>query len=197
MTTQRRMGVEGAKNRELLVDAAALILVEEGYAAITARRVAEKAGLKVQLVYYYFQAMDDVILAVVRRNSARRQEQIEQAMASPEPLRALWDMTSDPSIAITSSELVALANHRETIRTEIVAAAREMRKLQIELVARVLESRGIDQSRYPAGAVVTIGAALARALAQDSAMGVVEGYDEAVELLDRALELFRSPGDGK
>jgi hypothetical protein len=139
--------------------------------------------------------MDDVILAVVRRNSARRQVQIEAAMASPEPLRALWEMTSDPSIAITASELVALANHRAAIQAEIVVAAREMRALQIELVGREMDRRGIDRNRYPAGAVVTIGAALARALAQDSALGVVEGYDEAVELLERALDLFRGPED--
>ncbi|MET0241710.1 MAG: TetR/AcrR family transcriptional regulator [Sphingobium sp.] len=193
VTTQRRMGVDGAKNREVLVDAAAHLLVTEGYAAITARRVAERAGLKVQLVYYYFQSMDELIVAVIRRNSARRIELLEEVAASAEPLRALWELNSDPNAAITQAELLSLANHRESIRNEVALHGKELRRLQIELVARLMTERGIDQSLYPAGAVVTIIAAIARARAQDCALGVSEGYDEAVEFIERGLNLFIAP----
>ena len=175
MTTQRRLGAENAKNRAVLVDATEQILCEEGYAAVTARRVASKAGLKVQLVYYYFKTMDDLILAVVRRNTAKRLEQFVQALVSPEPLRALWELNSDSSSAIPATELIALANHRETIRTEIVAAARQFRTLQIDAVARLLAAKGVDQEAYPAAGIVTIVAALTRAMAQDCALGVRRG----------------------
>jgi TetR/AcrR family transcriptional regulator len=192
-TTQRRLGVDGAKNRDLLVEAAAYLLVEEGYAAITARRVAEQAGFKVQLVYYYFQSMDDLMEAVVRRNAAKRMERLEAARQSPRPLQALWELNSDPAAAITTSELLALANHRRSIRNEIVTAARQFRTFQIELVAELMDQRGIDPTLYPPGAIVTIVAALARAFAQDSALGVSEGYDDALSVVTRGMRLFDEP----
>jgi len=186
-TTRRRLGTGNAKNRALLVDAAEQLLCEEGYAAVTARKVAARAGLKLPLVYYYFQTMDDLILEVARRNSDKRLSRFVQALASPEPLRALWELNSDPSRAIRAAELQALANHSEVIRSEVVATARQFRALQIEAVERLLAARGVDLEAYPAGAIVTIVAALARAMAQDCALGVDQGYAEAVTLVEGAL----------
>ena len=45
-------------------------MLEEGYAAVTSRRVAAKANLKPQLVHYYFRTMDDLFLAIHRRRVA-------------------------------------------------------------------------------------------------------------------------------
>lgn len=190
MASERRLGAEGARNRELLVEATSRVLVQEGYAAVTARRVAEAAGLKVQLVYYYFLSMDDLILAVVARNRVFRMEQLQAAVESPDPLRALWALNSNPAGAIATSELLALANRREAIRNEVVDAARQFRRFQIKAVSEILEARGIDTGRYPPGALVTIVLGLGRALAQDSALGVTEGYAEAVALLESGLGLF-------
>jgi AcrR family transcriptional regulator len=192
MTSQRRLGADNAKNRLRLVDATERLLCEEGYAAISARRVAEEAGLKLPLVYYYFRTMDDLILEVVRKNSARRLKHFVQALASPEPLRAIWKVNRDHSSAISATELIALANHRESIRTEVVAAAREFRSLQIEAVDRLLADKGIDRETYPPAGIVAIVAALTRAMAQDTALGVDAGYDEAVNLVERGLELLAS-----
>jgi AcrR family transcriptional regulator len=191
VTAQRRLGTENAKNRSRLVDATEWMLREEGYAAVTARGVAAKAGLKVQLVYYYFQTMDDLILAVVRRFTARRLERFEEALASPEPLRALWQLNSDAT-GIPASELIALANHRESIRTEVVAAACQFRALQIEAVDRLLTSAGFDRKTYSAAGIVAIVAAVARAMVQDCALGVSEGYGDAVAIIERGLALYGS-----
>ncbi|MBV8930828.1 MAG: helix-turn-helix transcriptional regulator, partial [Mycobacteriaceae bacterium] len=54
MASERRIGAPDAKNRVVLLDAAEQLLLEDGYAAVTSRRVAERAGLKPQLVHYYF-----------------------------------------------------------------------------------------------------------------------------------------------
>lgn len=192
MTAQRRLGADNAKNRLRLIDATEQLLCEDGYAAISARRVAEKAGLKLPLVYYYFKTMDDLILEVVRKNSARRLKHFVQALASPDPLRAIWKVNRDHSSAISATELIALANHRESIRTEVVAAAREFRSLQIEAVDRLLADKGIDREIYPPAGIVAIVAALSRAMAQDRALGVDAGYDEAVELVERGLRMLVS-----
>lgn len=193
MATQRRLGAEGAKNRILLIAATEQLLIEEGYAAVTARKVAEKAGLKVPLVYYYFQTMDDLILAMIAKNRQTRLARFEAAMAAPEPLRALWELNSDPASAIPTTELLALANHREAIRVEMVAAAREFRTLQIDAVGKLLAERGLDAAQYPPAGIVTIVTALARAMVHDCAIGVPDGYAEAMLLLDRGLAGLGNP----
>jgi len=196
MTSKRRLGVETAKNRSRLIDAAVELMVEEGYAAVTARKVAAKAGLKVQLVYYYFKDMDDLILAVVKRNSVKRMKRFVRTLAGPDPLRAIWVMNRDSTSAASTTELLALANHRETIRSEVVRAAKEFRHLQIEAVEQLLGDYGLDREKVPPAAVVTIIAALSRAMAQDSALGVDEGYPEAVALVERGLDWLVQQGDG-
>lgn len=188
MTTRRRMGVENAKNRTLFVEATEQVLREEGYPAVTARKVAGRAGLKTQLLYYYFETMDDLILAVVRKVTENRLDRFEQALRSPQPLWAMWELHSDPAGAVLSTEMHALASHREKIRAEIVRAAKHFRALQIEAVSRLLAGYGVDQLAYPAAGIVTITAALARTLVTDTAVGVPDGYAEAVMLVERALE---------
>ena len=71
MASDRRIGAPEAKNRGVLLDAAEQLMLEEGYAAVTSRRLAEKAGLKPQLVHYYFRTMEDLFLAMFRRRAEK------------------------------------------------------------------------------------------------------------------------------
>ena len=97
MASDRRIGAPDAKNRGVLLDAAERLMLEEGYAAVTSRRVAEKAGLKPQLVHYYFRTMEDLFLAVFRRRAEQGLVEAQaQALESPQPLWALWRFSSDP-----------------------------------------------------------------------------------------------------
>ena len=95
-TTARRLGAETSKSRAALLDAAERLMLQEGYAAVTSRRVAASAGLKPQLVHYYFRTMDDLFLALFRRRAEQGLERQAQALASPQPLWALWDLSRDP-----------------------------------------------------------------------------------------------------
>ena len=52
MASPRRIRAPDAKNRTVLVEAAEPVMLQEGYAAVTSRRVAREAGLKPQLVHY-------------------------------------------------------------------------------------------------------------------------------------------------
>ena len=65
MTATRRIGAEDSSTRAALLDAAQQLMLDEGYAAVTSRRVAAQAGLKPQLVHYYFRTMDDLFLVAV------------------------------------------------------------------------------------------------------------------------------------
>ena len=97
MASARRIGAPDAKNRGVLLDAAEQLMLEEGYAAVTSRRVAEKAGLKPQLVHYYFRTMDDLFLEVFRRRAEQGLAAQARALESPQPLWALWRFGTDPA----------------------------------------------------------------------------------------------------
>jgi AcrR family transcriptional regulator len=188
------MGVEGSKVRERFVDAAEELLRDEGYLAISARQVSAKAGLKTQLLYYYFRTMDDLILAVVRRINERRLQRFDDAMASADPLKALWTLNSDPSGGGVSAELTSIATHREAVRAEIVRSAQEFRAMQVEAVSRLLADRGAREQDWPAGGIVMIAAALARTLVIEGSLGLTEGHDEALMIVERILKRFGEPG---
>src|SRR5215469_1089774 len=119
MASPRRIGAPDAKNRAVLLDAAEQLMLDEGYAAVSSRRVADKAGLKPQLVHYYFRTMDDLFLEVFRRRAEQGLEAQAQAAESAKPLWALWRFNTNPLSARLTLEMMALANHRKALQTEI------------------------------------------------------------------------------
>ena len=189
MAQTRRMGVEGSKQRTVLMDAAEAILCDEGYIGISARNVATRAGLTKQLLYYYFRTMDDLILALVRRINERRLERFENALLSAEPLRALWALNTDPSGAALATELTAIASHREEVRAEIVTSAQQFRALQARTVSKLLSKSG-QKASDSAAAIVMIAAALAKTVVSEAALGLTEGHAEALTVVERMLTQF-------
>src|SRR6202035_3246032 len=147
MTSARRIGAPDAKNRGVLLDAAEQLMLEEGYAAVTSRRLADRAGLKPQLVHYYFRTMDDLFLAVFRRRAEQGLKSQARALESPQPLWALWRLRTDlPPRQVTmelapsrfTMECAALANHRKSMRAEIAHYAERFRDEQWRTLATAL-----------------------------------------------------------
>lgn len=188
MASSRRLGVKSSKTRNLLIEAADQLLTEEGYHAISARRVAEQAGLKPQLVHYYFQNMDELIVAVFQRACDQDLEQHERALADGEPLKALWRLHANRSDTKRMMEFIAIGSHRETLRAEIAVAAERFRNLQATTVAKVLEQRGIDAATFPAGAMVLLMAAISRALVMETTLGVNLAHAELRALFENFLD---------
>jgi AcrR family transcriptional regulator len=192
-TTRRRSTSEDSTSRKALLDAARRLMLEEGYASVTARRVAAEAGLKPQLVHYYFASMDDLFLSVVRRSAARSIEQVEQALTSPQPLRALWSLTSDPTGTAMTTELMALANHRKAIRAELADAAERFRTAQLDAVRGALERYGVDTDQLPVEAVLVLIAGLARVIVMEDSFGMTVGHAETLALVERYLTQLEGP----
>src|SRR5438876_3067271 len=168
----RRIGAEDSKTRALLLDAAEKLLLDEGYAAVTSRRVAAKAGLKPQLVHYYFRTMDDLFVALVRRGAEQNLKRQARALASPQPLRALWAFSTDPAGTAFIMEISALANHRKEIRAEWAASAEQFRELQHEALTSVFEGYGVDPAELPPEARGDMLPAISALPAMDEALGL-------------------------
>ncbi len=136
----------------MLVAATSQIMVEEGYAAATSRRVAAKAGVKPALVHYYFPTMDDLYLAVFRLGAAGYLESQQKALASDRPLHAFWDTLIEPKDTRLLLEFMGLANHRKEIQAEIAAWSERWREMQITALNFIVREHDLDANEYPPAA---------------------------------------------
>jgi AcrR family transcriptional regulator len=187
-STSRRIGAADSKSRALLLDAAEQLLIEDGYAAVTSRRVAAKAGLKPQLVHYYFRTMDDLFLEVFRRRADENLARFNREIATDGSLRNLWRLNSDTGGAAFSIEFVALANHRKAIRSEIATYAERFRAAQADALAAALERSGVTESEMPPVVALLLMTGLTQVMALERGLGVTSGHDTARAFIERAVE---------
>ena len=187
MAPARRSSVDDSITRTALLDAAQELMLEGGYAAVTTRRIAAKAGVNSALVYYYFDTMDGLFVALFRRGSDRSLQRMEDALASPKPLWGLWDALNDQGNSALTMEFIALANHRKAIRAEIAASGRRFRKLQLKMLSGVLERYGVDPKTWPPASVILLLSGISRFLLIEKAFDVDIGHAEMVALVERHI----------
>jgi AcrR family transcriptional regulator len=178
--------------REALIEATAQIMLDEGYAAATSRRVAAKAGVKPALVHYYFPSMDDLFVAVLRDGAETTLQHQRQALADEEPLHALWQLSGDHDAQLWM-EFLALANHRKAIRSELASYAQRFRDLEEGAVTLALTARGIDIELFPPVVMSMIMGSLARMVGMEQGLGITRGHEEARTFIERCLERFEMP----
>ncbi|OBH38482.1 TetR family transcriptional regulator [Mycobacterium intracellulare] len=187
MTSARRIGAPDAKNRGLLLDAAEQLMLEEGYAAVTSRRLANKAGLKPQLVHYYFRTMEELFLEVFRRRAEEALDVHARLLQSPQPLWALWRFGTDPAFTRISMEFMALANHRKEMRAEIAYYAQRLREDQRQAVTAALERYGEVREDMPPVVWTVLMSSLSWFLVLEQAVGIDGGHAETVALVESYL----------
>jgi AcrR family transcriptional regulator len=187
MASPRRMGSPEAKNRAALLDAAEQIMLEEGYPAATSRRVAEKAGLKHQLVHYYFHGMDELFTASFRRSAERGLRVQADALKSAQPLWALWRWHTSTVNAPLWTEYIAMANHRKGLRAEIAYYSKRFREEQRWIVDRALKAYGVDPDELSGLAAIVLLTSVSRVLVMEEALEVLDGHAEMVEVVERYL----------
>ncbi len=188
MATTRRLGSENSATRAALMDGVEAVMRELGYGALTARSVAERAGLKHQLVYYYFETMDELLMATYLRHTGRVLESLEAALQSPRPLHALWQVSSNPHDAVLNMEFMALANHNEAIRAETVAFGERMRRVGLEGIQRNLGQEGAAPDAATPIALGIAVSALGMNLGMESTLGISGGHAELKALVEWCLD---------
>jgi AcrR family transcriptional regulator len=189
MAASRRRGVESSATRAELIEAAGKLICEQGYAALTSRTLADRLKLSRKIVHYYFKSIDDLLIALVQQRAALTLARLEQAVGSAEPLRAVWEICSDPDQAALSLELNALVKRRPAVRVEVKKFAERFREIQALSLVRHLEQRGIEPSITPMAATVLL-TCLSQILALEAQIDITLGHKETLELVDDSLRAF-------
>jgi TetR/AcrR family transcriptional regulator len=173
--------------RSAILDAAEAIMRDEGYAAVSSRKVASVAGLRSKLVHYYFATMDDLFAALLQRVEERHFDSLCEAIASADPLSALWKLSIGHSLPRLHKEFVALATHREHLRLEIARSAERTRGIYTAAVTRALQDRGLDPGSFPPIALAIIMDGVARVINTDKELGTSAGHPEAIAFVEGLL----------
>jgi TetR/AcrR family transcriptional regulator len=194
----RRLGAPDAKNRTVLLNAAEKLMRDEGYAAVTSRRVAESAGLKPQLVHYYFRTMDDLFLEMFRRGAEAMLQHHQRALKARQPLWALWELSTEAAGTAMTMEFIALANHRKALRAEIARYAEMFRVEQIKALTSAIERYDIPFDDYPPTVLMVLMTGASQALVQEQMLGMTAGHAETHRFANKwltVLEGERLPDD--
>jgi AcrR family transcriptional regulator len=171
-----------------LIEAAYDLLGDEGYHAISVRRIAQKAGLKPQLVHYYFRSMEDLVVAVFQRSSAAYFALHDEALSSRHPLRALWALNSNLPEGRRMSEYIALGKVYPGLRAEMRATGENFRRMQIEAVECIYAERGFDRTLIGPEGLVLLMSAVARNFVIEGEVGVTLAHEEVHALIRRLLD---------
>ncbi|MGX7823898.1 TetR/AcrR family transcriptional regulator [Actinokineospora sp. 24-640] len=132
---------KGERRRQALVEAAAEILVEGGFDALRHRAIAERAGLPLASTTYYFQSLDELVMAALeyhgRTELARGKELLASLAARPSEtlVELVLDQLLGPRVADGDFEAVLLRYER------LVATGRRpfLRPLMLELGGELRE----------------------------------------------------------
>jgi AcrR family transcriptional regulator len=165
-------------------------MLEEGYAGVSYRALATKAGVTPSLVQYYFPTVDDIFIAAIRRYSDRNLAHLTRALERrpDDPLRAVWEYSWDEATGALMTEFMALGNHRKTIRNEIAVVTEGVRKIQLDaLIAKFgTSARPIWDLSLPALQLLMSG--LPKFLNLEEGIGVKSAHAEVTEAFERYID---------
>lgn len=84
-----------ATTRERLIEAARRVTLDEGFAGLSTRRVAEAAAVPLSQVHYHFGSKQNLVLAVLRAENARLLERQASMYGIDAPLWKRWEQACD------------------------------------------------------------------------------------------------------
>ncbi|MED5813647.1 TetR/AcrR family transcriptional regulator [Mycolicibacterium sp. 050232] len=184
----RKLGAQDSTQRIRLLDAAEQLMIDEGYPAVTTRRVAAKAELHPQLVHYYFRSIDQLLLDVFRRRAEMGLEFYAQLLEQDLSLQTLWSFGLSEPVAKFNIEFVGLANHNTAIASEIRHYSQRYLEMQLAAVARILEERGITREDCPPNVALLAMTGISQIMMLSESVGLDVGRDEAIRFIERFLK---------
>jgi AcrR family transcriptional regulator len=176
---------------EALLDAAERMLVRDGYAGITTRRVAAEAGVNHGLVHYYFGSMEELLLQVLERFTGRlimrQREMYDADVPFIDKWRAAMGYLEEdyragyPKIWL---ELQAMAWNRPELRQRLLQVDEEWRSTLRFAFARAISDYGLDEERFPLEAVLSLVMTFNKGIELEQLLGIRAGHEELLAWID-------------
>jgi AcrR family transcriptional regulator len=184
-----------------LLDAAERMLVTDGYARITTRRVAAEAGVNHGLVHYYFGSMEELLLQVLERFTGRLVARQREMYGADVPFIEKWraamryleeDLRAGyPKVWL---ELQAMSWNNPGLRERVVAVDEEWRSTLRTAFDRALREYGLDRDDFPLEAVVSLVITFNKGIELEQLAGIRSGHEELLAWID---DWLRSQEDGR
>jgi len=188
--TNRRVGAETSKTRNAVLDSVEGLLLDEGYAGVSYRAVASKAGVTPSLIQYYFPTLDSMFAALIRRlierDIARWTDALERR--PDEPLRVLWEYSWSEAAGVLSMELMALGNHRPAVRAEITEGTERIRRAQLHSLARKYGDIKFLDGRFTPDAMVLLLTSMPKYLSLEDGIDVSMGHRQLVTAFEKYFD---------
>jgi AcrR family transcriptional regulator len=180
---------------DALLDAAEAMLVDVGYAAITTRRLAERAGVNHGLVHYYFGSMEDLLLRVVERFTDQLIERQQTMYAADVPFIEKWrqamrylDEDAESGYQKVWLEMQAMAWNNEAIRDRVQKVHQRWLDVLSPAFDRGLVELGVDRRRFPTKAVVSLVVTFNQGVMLEKLTGFDSGHRDLLRMVDRTLD---------
>lgn len=182
-----------SSNEQRFLDAAERLLVDIGYAQITARKLADEAGANLGLVHYYFGSMDELFLQVLERFTDQLIARQRAMYESPAPYIEKWRaamryLEEDRPYQKVWWELQAMGWNRPAFQTRIAHVHEAWRNAMRASVQQALARYQLDHSALSLDAWVTLILTVNEGIILERLSGIDRGHKELLTGIDRWLE---------
>jgi AcrR family transcriptional regulator len=184
-------------NVEAFLDAAERILVREGAAGVSTRRLADEAGQNHGLVHYYFGSVDELLLQTLERFTDRVLERQRALYGTAAPFSEKWRTAMsyiDEDLAAgypkVWAELEALAWNKPALRQRLCTVSDKWRSLLRDALAAAIAEYGLDEDRFSAEAWAALVMQFNKGLLFERLLGFERGHSELLAAIDRWIGLL-------
>src|ERR671930_1495379 len=177
-----------------LLDAAERLLIEEGHAGITTRKVAAEAGVNHGLVHYYFGSIEELLFQAMERYTQRLLDRQRALYAAQIPFIEKWrqamrfiDEDLEAGYPKIWAELHAVAWNRPQFQQRIAQVHLQWREIFGDALARAQDELDLSRTPFSPDAFVALVATVYAGLLLERLVGLDRGPSELLEAMDAWL----------
>jgi AcrR family transcriptional regulator len=181
--------------RTQLLDAAERILVRDGHAGVTTRKVGAEAGVNHGLIHYYFGTLDELFLQVFERFTSDLLDRQRALYARSGPFLDIWreamaylDKDVADGYQKVWGELYSRALNSPLLAPRLAAAYDAWRQVLRDGFAAAYDDLGMAELGLSLESVVTLVITFNAGLGMEQLAGVHTGHAELIADIDRWME---------
>jgi AcrR family transcriptional regulator len=190
--------------RTALLDAAERLLIDEGHAGITTRKVAAEAGVNHGLVHYYFGSIEELLFQAMERYTERLLARQRALYAAEMPFIEKWRTAMrfiDEDLAggypKIWAELHAVAWNRPQFQQRIVQVHVQWREIFGDALARAKDELDFSRTPFSPNAFVALVATFNAGLLLERLVRLDQGHAELLEAMDTWLSSLATGKESK